>query len=141
MQKNKTTLLFLPSVSLLPFFSARLLENSRKQLQEELLKVQSQLLDEKKKREQQETMVKYLQKHMQLLIKARDGMRSILEFYDSELNPSEHSPQLSFRVREAEELVQKVEAHCMEMEVAAVVGYAVQCQAIVSCCSLKEKED
>ncbi|XP_058013087.1 mitotic spindle assembly checkpoint protein MAD1 isoform X2 [Ahaetulla prasina] len=96
--------------------SARLLENARKQLQEELLKVQSQLLEEKKKREQQETMVKYLQKHMQLLIKARDGMRSILEFYDSELNPSEHSPQLSFRVREAEELVQKVEAHCTEME-------------------------
>ncbi|KAM3826978.1 LOW QUALITY PROTEIN: mitotic spindle assembly checkpoint protein MAD1 [Vipera latastei] len=96
--------------------SARLLENARKQLQEELLKVQSQLLEEKKKREQQEAMLKCLQKHMQLLIKARDGMRSILEFYDSELNPSEHSPQLTFRVREAEEMVQKVEAHCTEME-------------------------
>lgn len=44
-------------------------------------------------------------------------MRGILESYDSELNPSEHSPQLSFRVREAEETVQKVEAHCAEMEV------------------------
>ncbi|XP_039216430.1 mitotic spindle assembly checkpoint protein MAD1 isoform X2 [Crotalus tigris] len=96
--------------------SARLLENARKQLQEELLKVQSQLLEEKKKREQQEAMLKCLQKHMQLLIKARDGMRSILEFYDSELNPSEHSPQLTFRVREAEEMVQKAEAHCTEME-------------------------
>ncbi|XP_070616343.1 mitotic spindle assembly checkpoint protein MAD1-like [Erythrolamprus reginae] len=47
---------------------------------------------------------------------ARDGVRSILEFYDRELNPSEHSPQLSFRVREAEDLVQKMEAHCTEME-------------------------
>ncbi|XP_063171266.1 mitotic spindle assembly checkpoint protein MAD1 [Candoia aspera] len=96
--------------------SARLLENARRQLQEELLKVQSQLLEEKKKREQHETMVKCLQKHMQLLVKARDGMRAILEFYDSELNPLEHSPQLNFRVREAEEMVQKAEAHCTEME-------------------------
>ncbi|KAM6423665.1 mitotic spindle assembly checkpoint protein MAD1 isoform 2-T2 [Liasis olivaceus] len=96
--------------------SARLLESARRQLQEELLKVQSQLLEEKKKRDQQETMVKCLQKHMQLLVKARDGMRAILEFYDSELNPSEHSPQLNFRVQEAEEMVQKVEAHCTEME-------------------------
>lgn len=62
-------------------------------------------------------MVRSLQKRVQLLIKARDGMRGILESYDSELNPSEHSPQLGFRVREAEEMVQKVEAHCAEMEV------------------------
>ncbi|XP_066496965.1 mitotic spindle assembly checkpoint protein MAD1 [Tiliqua scincoides] len=96
--------------------SARLLEKARKQLQEELLKVQSQLLEERKKREHHETMVRSLQKRVQLLIKARDGMRGILESYDNELNPSEHSPQLSNRVREAEEMVQKVEAHCAEME-------------------------
>ncbi|XP_053132863.1 mitotic spindle assembly checkpoint protein MAD1 isoform X3 [Hemicordylus capensis] len=96
--------------------SARLLEKARKQLQEELLQVQSQLLEEKKRREQHEAMVRSLQKRVQLLIKARDGMRAIVESYDSELNASEHSPQLSFRVREAEDMVQKVEARCAEME-------------------------
>ncbi|XP_044289222.1 mitotic spindle assembly checkpoint protein MAD1 [Varanus komodoensis] len=96
--------------------SARLLEKARKQLQDELLRVQRQFLEEKKKRERCEATVRCLQKQVQLLIKARDGMRAILESYDSELNPSEHSPQLSFRVREAEEMVQKVEAHCSEME-------------------------
>ncbi|KAG8145758.1 hypothetical protein E2320_012240, partial [Naja naja] len=46
---------------------ARLLENARKQLQEKFLKVQSQLLEENQKREQQEAMVKNLQKHVKLL--------------------------------------------------------------------------
>ncbi|KAL8175390.1 UNVERIFIED_CONTAM: hypothetical protein K2H54_022947 [Gekko kuhli] len=49
--------------------SARELENARKRLQDELLKAQSQLLDEKKKREQAETMARFLQKRVQLLIK------------------------------------------------------------------------
>nr|XP_003225865.2 PREDICTED: mitotic spindle assembly checkpoint protein MAD1 [Anolis carolinensis] len=96
--------------------SARLLEKARKQLQEELLKVQNQFLEEKKKREQHEAMVKCLQRREHLLIMARDGMRAILESYDNELNPSELSPQLTFRVREAEEMVQRVEAHCAEIE-------------------------
>nr|XP_042709086.1 mitotic spindle assembly checkpoint protein MAD1 isoform X3 [Chrysemys picta bellii] len=43
-------------------------------------------------------------------------MRAILESYDSELTPSEHSPQLSRRMREAEEMVQKVHAHNAEIE-------------------------
>lgn len=47
----------------------------------------------------------------------RDGMRAILESYDSELTPSEHSPQLSRRMREAEEMVQKLHAHNTELEV------------------------
>ncbi|XP_053132864.1 mitotic spindle assembly checkpoint protein MAD1 isoform X4 [Hemicordylus capensis] len=51
--------------------SARLLEKARKQLQEELLQVQSQLLEEKKRREQHEAMVRSLQKRVQLLIKAQ----------------------------------------------------------------------
>ncbi|XP_053221655.1 mitotic spindle assembly checkpoint protein MAD1 isoform X3 [Podarcis raffonei] len=97
--------------------NARLLEKARKQLQDELLKTQSQLLEEKKKREQHESMARCLQKRVQLLIKARDGMRGILDSYDSELNPSEHTPQLNFRVREAEDMVQKMQAHCGEMEV------------------------
>ncbi|XP_067317926.1 mitotic spindle assembly checkpoint protein MAD1 [Anolis sagrei] len=96
--------------------SARLLEKARKQLQEELLKVQNQFLEEKKKREQHEAMVKCLQRREHLLIMARDGMRAILDSYDNELNPSELSPQLTFRVREAEEMVQRVEAHCAEIE-------------------------
>lgn len=96
--------------------SARILEKARQQLQEEILRVQSQLLDEKKKREQHEALVRRLQKRVLLLTKERDGMRAILESYDSELTPSEHSPQLSRRMREAEEMVQKLHAHNTELE-------------------------
>uniref|UniRef100_A0A8C3JNS1 Mitotic spindle assembly checkpoint protein MAD1 n=1 Tax=Calidris pygmaea TaxID=425635 RepID=A0A8C3JNS1_9CHAR len=97
--------------------SARILEKARQQLQEEILHIQSQLLDEKKKREQHEALVRRLQKRVLLLTKERDGMRAILESYDSELTPSEHSPQLSRRMREAEEMVQKLHAHNAELEV------------------------
>uniref|UniRef100_A0A8C0GXL8 Mitotic spindle assembly checkpoint protein MAD1 n=1 Tax=Chelonoidis abingdonii TaxID=106734 RepID=A0A8C0GXL8_CHEAB len=97
--------------------SARILEKARQQLQEEVLRIQSQLLDEKKKREQHEGLVRRLQKRVLLLTKERDGMRAILESYDSELTPSEHSPQLSRRMREAEEMVQKMHAHNTEIEV------------------------
>ncbi|XP_043380493.1 mitotic spindle assembly checkpoint protein MAD1 isoform X2 [Chelonia mydas] len=96
--------------------SARILEKARQQLQEEVLRIQSQLLDEKKKREQHEGLVRRLQKRVLLLTKERDGMRAILESYDSELTPSEHSPQLSRRMHEAEEMVQKVHAHNAEIE-------------------------
>ncbi|NXO85965.1 MD1L1 protein, partial [Sitta europaea] len=96
--------------------SARMLEKARQQLQEEILSVQSQLLDEKKKREHQEALVRRLQKRVVLLTKERDGMRAILESYDSELTPAEHSPQLSRRMREAEDMVQKLHAHNAELE-------------------------
>lgn len=49
----------------------------------------------------------------------RDGMRAILGSYDSELTPAEYSPQLTRRMREAEDMVQKVHAHSSEMEVSA----------------------
>ena len=51
------------------FFSARILEKARQQLQEEILRIQSQLLDEKKKREQHEALVRRLQKRVLLLTK------------------------------------------------------------------------
>lgn len=44
-------------------------------------------------------------------------MRAILGSYDSELTPAEYSPQLTRRMREAEDMVQKVHAHSSEMEV------------------------
>ncbi|XP_075755706.1 mitotic spindle assembly checkpoint protein MAD1 isoform X3 [Pelodiscus sinensis] len=96
--------------------SARILEKARQQLQEDILRIQSQLLDEKKKREHHEAFVRRLQKRVLLLTKERDGMRAILESYDNELTPSEHSPQLSRRMREAEEMVQKMHAHNAELE-------------------------
>ncbi|NXU45798.1 MD1L1 protein, partial [Drymodes brunneopygia] len=96
--------------------SARMLEKARQQLQEETLRVQSQLLEERKKREHQEALVRRLQKRVVLLTKERDGMRAILESYDSELTPAEHSPQLSRRMREAEDTVQKLHAHNTELE-------------------------
>ncbi|XP_077172686.1 mitotic spindle assembly checkpoint protein MAD1 [Paroedura picta] len=63
-------------------------------------------------------MSRCLQKRVQLLIKTRDGLKGILNSYDNELLHSpEHSPQLVARLEEAEDTVQKVEAHTAEMEV------------------------
>lgn len=53
------------------FPSARTLEKARQQLQEEILQIQSQLLEEKKKREQHEALVRRLQKRVLLLTKVR----------------------------------------------------------------------
>uniref|UniRef100_A0A8C0IE28 Mitotic spindle assembly checkpoint protein MAD1 n=1 Tax=Bubo bubo TaxID=30461 RepID=A0A8C0IE28_BUBBB len=123
--------------------SARILEKARQQLQEEILRVQSQLLDEKKKREQHEALVRRLQKRVLLLTKERDGMRAILESYDSELTPSEHSPQLNRRMREAEEMVQKLHAHNteLELEVEMKVLKSQECTAEQSTVITKEEVD
>uniref|UniRef100_A0A8C5R3I8 Mitotic arrest deficient 1 like 1 n=1 Tax=Leptobrachium leishanense TaxID=445787 RepID=A0A8C5R3I8_9ANUR len=96
--------------------SAQKLETAWKNVQEELLRVQNSFLDEKKKREQHDLLVRRLQKRVLLLSKERDGMRAILDSYDSELTPAEHSPQLSRRLREAEEILQKVQVQNAEME-------------------------
>ncbi|XP_012903203.1 mitotic spindle assembly checkpoint protein MAD1 isoform X3 [Mustela putorius furo] len=95
---------------------ARGLEKARQQLQEEVRQVSSQLLEERKKRETQEALARRLQKRVLLLTKERDGMRAILGSYDSELTAAEYSPQLTRRMREAEDMVQKVHAHNSEME-------------------------
>ncbi|XP_061087208.1 mitotic spindle assembly checkpoint protein MAD1 isoform X1 [Conger conger] len=96
--------------------SARALEKARTQLQNELLQLRTKSLEEQKKREQQEALVRRLQKRVLLLTKERDGMRAILESYDNELAASEYSPQLTRRVREAEDMLQKAQAHSSEME-------------------------
>ncbi|XP_015447982.1 mitotic spindle assembly checkpoint protein MAD1 isoform X4 [Pteropus alecto] len=96
--------------------SARELDKVRQQLQEEVRQVSAQLLEERKKRETHEALARRLQKRVLLLTKERDGMRAILGSYDSELTPAEYSPQLTRRMREAEDLVQKVHAHSSEME-------------------------
>ncbi|XP_036167844.1 mitotic spindle assembly checkpoint protein MAD1 isoform X4 [Myotis myotis] len=96
--------------------SVRELDKVRQQLQEEVRQVSAQLLEERKKRETQEALARRLQKRVLLLTKERDGMRAILGSYDSELTPAEYSPQLTRRMREAEDMVQKVHAHSSEME-------------------------
>ncbi|XP_042777226.1 mitotic spindle assembly checkpoint protein MAD1 isoform X3 [Panthera leo] len=96
--------------------SARGLEKVRQQLQEEVRQASGQLLEERKRRETQEALARRLQKRVLLLTKERDGMRAILGSYDSELTPAEYSPQLTRRMREAEDMVQKVHAHSSEME-------------------------
>ncbi|XP_056680270.1 mitotic spindle assembly checkpoint protein MAD1-like [Monodelphis domestica] len=97
--------------------SARILEKMRQQLQEDLLKVQSQLVEERKKREYNEGLARRLQKRVFLLTKERDVMRSILNSFENDLSPAEHSPQLTLQVREAEDMVQNLHAHSAEMEV------------------------
>nr|XP_028701324.1 mitotic spindle assembly checkpoint protein MAD1 isoform X2 [Macaca mulatta] len=96
--------------------NARGLEKARQQLQEELRQVSGQLLEERKKRETHEALARRLQKRVLLLTKERDGMRAILGSYDSELTSAEYSPQLTRRMREAEDMVQKVHSHSAEME-------------------------
>uniref|UniRef100_A0A3Q0QRH1 Mitotic spindle assembly checkpoint protein MAD1 n=1 Tax=Amphilophus citrinellus TaxID=61819 RepID=A0A3Q0QRH1_AMPCI len=81
-----------------------------------LTQQRSKTLEEQKKREAQDALVRRLQKRVLLLTKERDGMRAILESYDSELAPTEYSPQLSKRLREAEDILQKTQNHNAEME-------------------------
>ncbi|XP_069784400.1 mitotic spindle assembly checkpoint protein MAD1 isoform X3 [Narcine bancroftii] len=95
--------------------SARMLEKTRRQLQDEVLNVRTQLLSEQKKREQHEANARRMEKRNILLIKARDGMKCILDSYDNEL-VANYSPQLSRRVREAENMTQDLQAHISELE-------------------------
>ncbi|XP_063062888.1 mitotic spindle assembly checkpoint protein MAD1 [Engraulis encrasicolus] len=96
--------------------SVRAAERSRAELRGELMAVKTKSLEEHKKRETQDALVRRLQKRVLLLTKERDGMRAILESYDSELASSEYSPQLTRRLKEAEELLQRVQAHSTDME-------------------------
>ncbi|CAO2630348.1 Mitotic spindle assembly checkpoint protein MAD1 [Lemmus lemmus] len=96
--------------------SARSLEKAQQQLQDEVRQVSAQLLEERKKRESHEALARRLQKRNVLLTKERDGMRAILGSYDSELTQAEYSAQLTQRMWEAEDMVQKVHAHSSEME-------------------------
>uniref|UniRef100_A0AAR2JIN3 Mitotic spindle assembly checkpoint protein MAD1 n=1 Tax=Pygocentrus nattereri TaxID=42514 RepID=A0AAR2JIN3_PYGNA len=96
-------------------------KKARAQLQSEATELRSKALEEQKKRENQDALVRRLQKRVLLLTKERDGMRAILESYDSELAASEYSPQLTRRVKEAEEMLQKVQAHNTEMETFCII--------------------
>ncbi|XP_029315408.1 LOW QUALITY PROTEIN: mitotic spindle assembly checkpoint protein MAD1 [Cottoperca gobio] len=92
-------------------------ERLRSEFREESSQQRGKTLEEQKKREMQDSLVRRLQKRVLLLTKERDGMRAILESYDSELAPTEYSPQLSRRLREAEDVLQKTQNHNAEMEV------------------------
>ncbi|XP_069920382.1 mitotic spindle assembly checkpoint protein MAD1 isoform X3 [Oryctolagus cuniculus] len=105
-----------PQLACCSLGSARALEKAQQQLQEEVRQVSGQLLEERKKREAHEALARRLQKRVLLLTKERDGMRAILGSYDSELTQAEYSPQLTRRMREAEDMVQKVLAHSADME-------------------------
>ncbi|XP_059189647.1 mitotic spindle assembly checkpoint protein MAD1 [Centropristis striata] len=94
----------------------RSVEHSQSELRAELSQQRSKTLEEQKKRETQDALVRRLQKRVLLLTKERDGMRAILESYDSELAPTEYSPQLNKRLREAEDVLQKTQNHNAEME-------------------------
>ncbi|XP_045067648.1 mitotic spindle assembly checkpoint protein MAD1 [Coregonus clupeaformis] len=97
--------------------SCRTVERSKADLQGELLSLRSKALEEQKKRETQESLVRRLQKRVLLLTKERDGMRAILESYDSELSTGDYTPQLTRRLREAEDILTKTQNHNTQMEV------------------------
>ncbi|XP_078274630.1 mitotic spindle assembly checkpoint protein MAD1-like isoform X2 [Rhinoraja longicauda] len=94
---------------------ARILEKSLRQLQDDVLNLRTQLLSEQKKREQQEANARRMEKRNILLIKARDGMKCILDSYDNEL-VTNYSPQLNRRVRESENMTRDLQAHISDME-------------------------
>uniref|UniRef100_A0A8K9Y8N2 Mitotic spindle assembly checkpoint protein MAD1 n=1 Tax=Oncorhynchus mykiss TaxID=8022 RepID=A0A8K9Y8N2_ONCMY len=112
--------------------SCRSVERSKADLQGELLSLRSKSLEEQKKRETQESLVRRLQKRVLLLTKERDGMRAILESYDSELSSSDYTPQLSRRLREAEDVLTKTQNHNTEME----VGRRSVCVCVSVCLNL-----
>lgn len=91
-------------------------ERAQTELRAELTQQRGKALEEQKRREAQDSLVRRLQKRVLLLTKERDGMRAILESYDSELAPTEYSPQLSKRLREAEDVLQRTQNHNTEME-------------------------
>ncbi|KAJ3615201.1 hypothetical protein NHX12_018769 [Muraenolepis orangiensis] len=91
-------------------------DRSKCQLQGETLQQRSKALEELKKKEAQDSLVRRLQKRVLLLSTERDGMRAILESYDSELAHTEYSPQLNMRLRAAEDIVRKTQNHNAEME-------------------------
>ncbi|XP_031806322.1 mitotic spindle assembly checkpoint protein MAD1 isoform X4 [Sarcophilus harrisii] len=95
--------------------SARILEKMRQQLLEDLLKVQSELLEERKKREYNEDLVRRLQKRVFLLTKERDVMRSVLDSFENDMSSVENSPQLALQVHE--DMIQNLHANYAEMEV------------------------
>ncbi|XP_068178708.1 mitotic spindle assembly checkpoint protein MAD1 [Antennarius striatus] len=95
---------------------ARSAERSASEIRAELSQQRSKAMEEQKKRETQDALVRRLQRRVLLLTKERDGMRAILESYDSELAPDEYSPQLSKRLKETEDILQKIQAHNAEME-------------------------
>uniref|UniRef100_A0A3Q3WR08 Mitotic spindle assembly checkpoint protein MAD1 n=1 Tax=Mola mola TaxID=94237 RepID=A0A3Q3WR08_MOLML len=92
-------------------------ERSHSEICAELSQQRGKALEEQKKRETQDALVRRLQKRVLLLTKERDGMRAILESYDSELSSTEYSPQLSKRLRETEDILQKTQNHNAEIEV------------------------
>uniref|UniRef100_A0A8C6T6Q0 Mitotic arrest deficient 1 like 1 n=1 Tax=Neogobius melanostomus TaxID=47308 RepID=A0A8C6T6Q0_9GOBI len=94
----------------------RSMERSQTELQSETSQQRDRTVEEQKRREAQDSLLRRLQKRVLLLTKERDGMRGILESYDSELAATEYSPQLSKRVKEAEEMLQKSHSYNSEME-------------------------
>ncbi|KAJ0051212.1 hypothetical protein NL108_016134, partial [Boleophthalmus pectinirostris] len=94
----------------------RSMERSQSELQSEACQQRACTGEEQRRREAQDSLVRRLQKRLLLLTKERDGMRGILESYDSELGATEYSPQLSRRVKEAEDLLHKTQSHNTEME-------------------------
>ncbi|XP_061882563.1 mitotic spindle assembly checkpoint protein MAD1 [Entelurus aequoreus] len=94
----------------------RNMERSLSELRAQMSQQHGKTLEEQKKREGQSVLLDRLQRRFLLLTKERDGMRAILESYDSELAPAEHSPQLSRRLKEAEEMLLKTQALNTEME-------------------------
>uniref|UniRef100_A0AAQ5ZAD5 Mitotic spindle assembly checkpoint protein MAD1 n=1 Tax=Amphiprion ocellaris TaxID=80972 RepID=A0AAQ5ZAD5_AMPOC len=111
----------------------RSVECSQSELRSELTQQRSKTLEEQKKRETQDALVRRLQKRVLLLTKERDGMRAILESYDSELVPTEYSPQLSKRLREAEDILQKTQSYNVEMEVCFLYCTILNLLGQVSC--------
>uniref|UniRef100_A0A3B4UPR0 Mitotic spindle assembly checkpoint protein MAD1 n=1 Tax=Seriola dumerili TaxID=41447 RepID=A0A3B4UPR0_SERDU len=108
----------------------RSVERLQAELRAEVSQQRSKTLEEQKKREMQDALVRRLQKRVLLLTKERDGMRAILESYDSELAPTEYSPQLSKRLREAEDILQKTQNHNAEMEVCGPTLVELEMEAL-----------
>ncbi|XP_071486404.1 mitotic spindle assembly checkpoint protein MAD1-like [Diadema antillarum] len=86
--------------------SAHANEEAYKATSEKLVSISQDLLKEKEHNRQQDDLVKRLQRRLLMLTKERDGMRQILNSYDTEVTHSGFELQANARLKQAEENAQ-----------------------------------
>ncbi|XP_022084966.1 mitotic spindle assembly checkpoint protein MAD1-like [Acanthaster planci] len=97
---------------------------------EKLASTTQELLKLQEDKKQQEDLVKRLQRRLLLLTKERDGMRQILNSYDSEVTSMGYEPQCNDRLRQAEANLQTChrQIEILEHDIKAATEEAGKCR-------------
>ncbi|XP_038068435.1 mitotic spindle assembly checkpoint protein MAD1-like [Patiria miniata] len=94
--------------------------------QDKIASTMQELLKLREDKKQQEDLVKRLQRRLLLLTKERDGMRQILNSYDSEVTSMGYEPQCNARLKQAESNLQTChrQIEILEYDIKAAVEEA-----------------